>query len=243
MKLFIEKDYTAMSAKTAGLIIETARKKPDALFCLAAGDTPRLAYTMIAGIAARENIDLSRCQFVSLDEWIGIPPENEGSCQYFLRTTLFGPLKTGEKNIHLFDALSNDLDKECALMDDFIRNRGGIDLMVVGIGRNGHIGFNEPGVPFEKYSHVVELDETTRLVGQKYFRESTTLTKGITLGLKYLLESKTPVLIANGINKAEVIRKALEDKISTTLPASIIQRHANATVVVDEEAASLMQHH
>jgi galactosamine-6-phosphate isomerase len=241
MELIIEKDYEGMSLKTARVIVDVVKQKPDALLCLAAGDTPKLAYALIGLLASKENVDISKCNFVSLDEWVGIPPENEGSCQFFLRSTVFGPLHIAEDKFHLFNSLSSDLQKECVVMDEFIRRKGGIDLMVVGVGRNGHIGFNEPGVPFEKYSHVVDLDETTTSVGQKYFKESTTLYKGITLGLNYLLESGTAVMIANGTKKAEVIRKALQEEITTEMPASIIRRHGNGIVVIDEEAASLLK--
>ena len=151
---------------------------------------------------------------------------------------VFGPLHIAEDRIHLFNALSTDPTAECEKMDRFIAAKGGIDLMVVGIGRNGHIGFNEPGVPFEKYSHVVDLDEVTRSVGQKYFSQKTELSQGITLGLQYLLESKKAILIANGEKKAEVIRRALEEEISTAMPASAIRKHNNAFVILDKEAAS-----
>lgn len=240
MKVIIEKDYESMSKVTAERIVEVIRNKPDALLCLAAGDTPRLAYSMIGAIAAGKDADLSKCKFVSLDEWVGIPPENEGSCQFFLRSVVFEPLKIDEDRIHLFNAMSNDTGGECAKMDRFIRNNGGIDLIVVGIGRNGHIGFNEPGTPFEKYSHVVELDAVTTAVGQKYFNEKTTLTKGITLGLQHLLDAKEAILIANGEKKADVIKKSAEDGISVDMPASVIRKHNNAVVIVDEEAASLL---
>lgn len=229
-----------MSLRAAREVIDLVSGKPDALLCLAAGDTPRLAYQLITQIAKEENVDLSNCYFVSLDEWVGIPPENEGSCQFFLRTNLFGPLKTYEKNIHLFNALSDELSKECAIMDDFINIHGGIDLMVVGIGPNGHIGFNEPGVPFDLYSHVVDLDETTTTVGQKYFSKSAALTKGITLGLKYLLESKLAILIANGSKKASVIKEAIEGEIGPKMPASIMRMHSNGMVIIDEEAAAFL---
>jgi glucosamine-6-phosphate isomerase len=238
MEVVIENDYERMSAATAEHIVAAIEKNPKALLCLAAGDTPRLAYSLIGKIAAEKQVGLDECSFVSLDEWMGIPPQNEGSCQYFLRSVVFGPLQIKEERIHLFNALSNDPAAECEKMDRFIAAKGGIDLMVVGIGRNGHIGFNEPGVPFEKYSHVVDLDEVTRSVGQKYFSQKTELSQGITLGLQYLLESKKAILIANGEKKAEVIRQALEEEISTVMPASAIRKHHHALVILDKEAAS-----
>ena len=112
--------------------------------------------------------------------------------------------------------------------------------MIVGIGMNGHIGFNEPGVSFDNYSHVIELDDTTVTVGQKYFKSAVDLGKGITLGLKHLQESKKVLLIANGTKKAEVIKKTVEEKMTTSFPASIMQSHPNGFVMVDEQAAGLL---
>lgn len=241
MQIIIEKDYEAMSRRTADVIVDTIINNPSATLCLAAGDTPRLAYSLAAKRINSEQIDVTSCKFVSLDEWIGISDNNDGSCGYFLRTVLFDPLRITNQQVHVFDGLANNLLAECGAMDEFIFNNGGIDLIVVGIGRNGHVGFNEPGVSFDHYSHVVELDATTKTVGQKYFRETTALNQGITLGLKHLLESRQAVLIANGTAKAEVIHLSLDEEISTAMPASIIQNHQNALVIVDEEAASLLK--
>lgn len=238
MRLTIEQTYDRMSLRAAIRVVNVVKNKPDALICIAAGDTPRLTCELVAGLAKRENVDFSKCYFVSLDEWVGIPPENEGSCQYFLRTHLFMPLKIAEDHIHLFDAMSDNLTDECTTMDKFIKDHNGIDLIIVGVGRNGHIGFNEPGVPFNEYSHVVDLDETTQSVGQKYFREETKLTKGITLGLQHLMEARHAILIANGIKKADVIREAIEGEIGPHMPASIMRKHNNGEMIIDEEAGS-----
>lgn len=238
MKLTIEKDYESMSRHAARHVTELVIRKPDALICIAAGDTPKLMCKFIADTAAEKKIDFSKCYFVSLDEWVGISPQNEGSCQYFLRNNLFDPLDIPESNVRLFNPLANDLRDECVRMDEYIQSHGGIDLIVVGIGRNGHIGFNEPGVPFGKYAHVVALDETTQTVGQKYFREKTTLTKGITLGLQHLLDARRAILIANGTNKAAVIKQAIEGVVDPRMPASVIRNHQDAEVILDSDAAS-----
>lgn len=125
-------------------------------------------------------------------------------------------------------------------MDNIIAQKGGIDIMVVGIGMNGHIGFNEPGVDFELLSHVIELAEMTVSVGQKYFKEQVTLEKGITLGLSHLSAAKKVLLLANGERKAPVIKKAVEENVSTAFPAGIMQQHANGFILVDTAAASLL---
>lgn len=241
MQLKIFSDYNELSAHAAGEIIDLVKRKPDAVLCLAAGDTPRLTYEMVAKKAAAQKVDFSKVTFIGLDEWVGIPPENEGSCNYFLYNNLFTPLQIPGTQIHLFDALSDDLAAACKKMDTTVLQAGGIDLMLVGIGMNGHIGFNEPGVAFDLYSHVIDLDENTRQVGQKYFREAMPLRKGITLGLQHFLEAGTAIVIANGIKKSGVIQKAVNGPVTNELPASIIQKHPNGLVMIDEEAASLIK--
>lgn len=240
METKIFKDYEELSNASAREILTVVKNNPMAVLCLASGDTPRLAYSIAAKKAKENNIDFSRCTFVALDEWMGIAPDNEGSCQFFLRHYLFDPLSIPEKNINFFNALSANPDEECKKMNDVIALKGGIDLMIVGIGMNGHIGFNEPGQPFNQYAHVVDLDETSTTVGQKYFRESTQLSKGITLGLRHMLEAKEVLLIASGLKKAEIIKKTIHEEISPKLPSTSIRNHPNSCLMLDKEAASLL---
>jgi glucosamine-6-phosphate isomerase len=241
MQLNIYKDYNELSVHAANAIIELVKNKPHAVLCLAAGDTPRLTYSLMAKKAQEEKIDFSKCSFIGLDEWVGIPPQNEGSCRYFLQTTIFTPLQIASEQINLFDALSNDLEKECTTMNKKIIDKGGIDLMLVGVGMNGHIGFNEPGVPVSNNAHVIDLDEVTQSVGQKYFSEPVAIKKGITLGLNQLLQSRKAIMMANGLKKAPVISKTLEEEINIGMPASIIRKHAQGIVMIDKEAASALK--
>ncbi len=239
-RINIYQNYSTLSAYAAQEIISLVIKKPEAVLCLAAGNTPTLAYDLLAQKAIEEQVDFSKCVFIGLDEWVGISPENEGSCHYFLRQHLFQTLHIQPSQIHLFDALSGALDQQCKAMDAVIASLGGIDLMLVGVGINGHIGFNEPGISVDLYAHVVALDTTTQSVGQKYFKQNTPLSMGITLGLKHLLEAKKVILMANGRHKAEIIKKALEEEINTSLPASIIRTHRQALIMLDEDAAGLL---
>ncbi|MGZ8559767.1 MAG: glucosamine-6-phosphate deaminase [Chitinophagaceae bacterium] len=240
MQLKIYKDYQNLSDAAANEIIELVKKKPGAVVCMASGDTPRLTCKLFVEKAKAEKLDLTRMTFIGLDEWVAIPPENDGSCHYFFQTEIFKPLHLSTKQMHLFNAMSANLEEEYKKMDKIILEKGGIDLMIVGIGMNGHIGFNEPGVSFNNYAHVIDLDETTITVGQKYFKTSVTIQKGITLGLKHLQESKKVLLLANGTKKAGVIKKAVEGEVTNLFPASIMQSHANGFVMVDEEAAALL---
>jgi 6-phosphogluconolactonase/glucosamine-6-phosphate isomerase/deaminase len=141
----------------------------------------------------------------------------------------------------MFDAVSTDLVGECKKMDAIIAAKGGIDLMIVGIGMNGHIGFNEPGVDFNLLSHIIELDETTKTVGQKYFQTAMKLERGITLGLAHLMSSKKVLLLANGESKAAVIQQAAEGPVTSQFPASIMQQHDNGLILVDEKAAAVLK--
>jgi galactosamine-6-phosphate isomerase len=238
MQLKIYKDYAELSEATADEIIQLIKRKPGAVICLASGDTPRLTCKLFAEKAAKEKADISKFTFIGLDEWVGIPPANQGSCRYFFENLLINPLKLSEAQVNLFDAQSNNLENECKKMDKVISEKGGIDLMIVGIGMNGHIGFNEPGVSFDNYAHVIDLDETTITVGQKYFKGATELKQGITIGLKHLMSSKKAIVIANGSKKASVIKQAIEGTVNNLFPATIIQQHSNGFVMIDEEAAS-----
>lgn len=241
MQLRIYENYDELSSAAAREIISVVAQKPDAVLCLAAGDTPRLTYSMLVKIAREECINFSSCTFIGLDEWMGITPDNEGSCQYFLRQQIFAPLNISDGQIFLFDALTTAPEEECRRIDNVISGKQGIDLMLVGIGMNGHIGFNEPSEFFSHYSHIVTLGDDTKAVGQKYFREQTTLTLGITLGLKHLMEAKVALLLANGSKKADVIKKALEGNITPQLPASILRNHKNGLIIIDKDAASQLE--
>lgn len=230
-------DYNELSQQASDMIITQVKEKPASVLCIAAGDTPKLTCAAVVKKAAEQQIDFSQVTFIGLDEWVGVPPENEGSCHYFLYHNLFNPLKTTQ--VHVFDALSTDLVAECKKMDQVIAEKGGIDLILVGVGMNGHIGFNEPGVSFDAYSHVIDLDENTQSVGQKYFNSKMLLPQGITLGLKHFMEAKKAIVIANGEKKAKIMQKVLEEPVTNEVPASIVQRHPNGYVIIDKQAALL----
>ena len=242
MQLQTFKDYQTLSHSVASEIIELVKKQPNAVLCLASGHTPVLTYSIMAERAVSEKIDFTQCSFIGLDEWMGIPPDVEGSCHFFLQKNVFGPLHISTSQYHVFDALAGDLARECRKMDEIISEKGGIDLMLLGVGMNGHIGFNEPGVSFDNHAHFVQLDDTTRSVGQKYFANQTALGKGLTLGVTTVMETKKVILMANGVKKAEVMKNVLEGPITNKVPASIIRTHHNALVMIDDEAASMLQH-
>jgi galactosamine-6-phosphate isomerase len=240
MQTKIYNNYETLSAAVAQIMFDTIKQKPNAVICLASGHTPLLPCLLFVQKANNEHLHISETTFLGLDEWVGVPPENEGSCHYFLYNTVFNPLILQAGQIHVFNAMAEDLNIECETMDAVIEHNGGIDLMIVGIGMNGHIGFNEPGVSFDNLSHVIELDKTTIDVGQKYFPAATTLSKGITIGLQHLMNAKQVLLIANGEKKAAIIKKTIEEKVSNQIPATIMQTHSNGIIMIDAAAASLL---
>lgn len=238
MQTKIYTNYETLSAAVAQIMFDTIQQKPNAVICLASGHTPLLPCQLFVQKANDEHLHISETTFIGLDEWVGVPPENEGSCHYFLYNTIFNPLILQAGQIHVFNSMAEDLNAECETMDAVIEHNGGIDLMIVGIGMNGHIGFNEPGVAFNNLSHVIELDKTTIEVGQKYFPAATTLSKGITIGLQHLMNAKQVLLIANGEKKASIIKKTIEEEVSNQIPATIMQTHINGMIMIDAAAAS-----
>jgi glucosamine-6-phosphate isomerase len=229
-----------LAEKAARIIIDLVVYKPNAVLCLAGGETPRLTYAHLTALAKSEKINFSGVEFVSLDEWVGIPPSNTGSCYYFLNETVFEILGVQKEKIHFFNSMANNLPAECERINSIISELGGIDLMLVGVGMNGHIGFNEPGIAADLFAHVVDLDITTQQVGQKYFSSNTALSKGISLGMAQFMQSDTVLLLATGSKKAAIIKKALQENISAVIPASYIRAHQNAFVLLDSEAAGLL---
>ena len=241
MELKVFQDYSTMSEAAARMIIDCVRKKPNALLCFATGDTPKLTYRLLTEMVNRQQVDFSKCFLISLDEWLGIPGDNSGSCHFALRKYLFEPLGLHASQVHVFDSMTKNEEQECELMNNLIEQKGGIDLMIVGVGMNGHIGFNEPGAGIDSNAHVAILDDTTRTVGKKYFQDEVTISKGITLGLKQVLNAKVLLMMANGKKKATVIRKALEEEIGTKFPASLIRLHKKGILIIDTEAASELE--
>lgn len=243
MELKVFNDHEAQSAAAADMIVDRIMNKPGAVLCFASGDSPRLAYQKAAERVRSERVDISNCLFIGLDEWLGIPPDNSGSCHYFLQHYLFGPMNIDPAQIHLFNGMTTDEDKECERMNNVIAMNGGIDLVVVGVGMNGHIGFNEPGTDIETTAHVAMLDEITRTVGKKYFNEPVPINKGITVGLKQVMEAGTLLMMANGKKKAPVIKRAVEGDTGTEFPASLVRKHANGILMIDAEAAAELKTH
>ncbi|MFS0862163.1 glucosamine-6-phosphate deaminase [Fredinandcohnia sp. 179-A 10B2 NHS] len=234
-------DYEQLSRVTADCIIDFVNDKPTSFLCFAGGTTPLRTYELLVEAHNDEKVSFKDCKFVSLDEWVGLGKNIKGSCHHTLYNKVFKPLSIAEEKICYFNGLASNLENECHRVDDFIFKNGPIDLMLLGIGMNGHIGFNEPGVNPALYSHVIELDQVTKQVSGKYFDEKIDAPLGITLGMKHIMEANKAILIANGEKKADIVKAGLEGEITTDIPASWLQNHRNISLFLDKGAASKLK--
>lgn len=240
MKIVIQKDYDAMCKAVADHIISYVQKKPESLLELPGGDTPLGIFKYIVEAAKNKTVDFSKCSFVSLDEWENLGYDTKGSCKQTLFDCIYKLLPIDiEKQVCFFDG-KEDLEKECKRVDQFIFDHGKIDIAVLGIGMNGHIGFNEPGVNEDQYCTIVPLDNVTQSVSVKYFGKQLNIEHGITLGMKHFFEAKEVILIADSVRKAEIVKKVVEGPQTREVPASLMQRVEGSMLFVDEEAASLL---
>lgn len=240
MKQIIYNDYSELSVKTAEQIATIISKKPDALLCFPAGETSVGTFKQLIELNTSGKISFKHCKIVGLDEWANIGEMRNENCFSFLKKHLFDHIDYYDKNLCFFDGESTELEQECIKTDNFIKKNGPIDMILLGVGMNGHLGLNEPGTYFDLYSHIVNLDETTKVVGQKYFSDKVDLTTGISLGLKYIMEAKTVILQMNGAKKAEVARRLIDSEISTAFPASVVKSHLNAFLLLDKEASKYL---
>lgn len=240
MKIFTGDTYEAMSWQAASDIISLTQTLKKPVLCTASGDTPAGLYKELVNEVHQKKIDVSGWYFVSLDEWVGLNGDDEGSCRFHLNNQLFNPLQVAKDNIGFFDGKEKDLNNECQNVENFITEHGGIDIAILGLGMNGHVGMNEPGTSSTLRSHITELDNQTKKIGQKYFMKEQQLSKGITLGLATFMEAGTVILLVSSLHKAEIVQKVLEGEISEQIPASLLRRHPGLRVYLDKEAASLL---
>ena len=240
MKVFVDDSYESSSIHAANDLIERVKLVSSPVICTASGDSPAGLYKQIVEEVRKKQLDVSNWFFLGLDEWVGMNGSDEGSCRYHLDQQLFGPLQVREDRICFFDGRSPDLEGECGRIEKFIEEHDGIDATILGLGINGHIGMNEPGTPAQVRSHVTELHDTTKQVGQKYFKNEQTLTQGLTLGIATLMESKHIMLLISGRHKAAVTQRIFEEEISEQLPASLLRKHPSFSVYLEPASAQLM---
>jgi glucosamine-6-phosphate isomerase len=240
MKLFITDSYTELSQQAAEDVVQLTATKEAPVVCTASGDTPAGLYQALFDKVKNKETSVADWYFLSLDEWVGMNGNDQGSCRFHLDNQLLNPLKVASDKIIFFDGRANDLQEECERIENFIRISGPIEVSIVGLGMNGHIGMNEPGTSAGSPTHVSQLDEVTQKVGQKYFRTAQELTAGITLGLGTLLASKHIFLLISGAHKAAIVKQVLEGEISENVPGSLLRNHPGLRVYLDKEAAQLL---
>ena len=241
MKVRISDTYEDMSEAAAQLVIEQVRRKPDSVLGLAAGSTPLLIYKKLGEAYKAGVVDFSQVRTFNLDEYIGLSPEHPQSYHYFMKKNLFSRVNIDIKNTHVPDGAASDLKKACADYDAYIRATGGIDLQLLGIGQNGHIGFNEPCRSFVLNTHIVDLTENTIKANSRLFKSIDDVPhQAITMGIRNIMQARRIVLVANGENKAEALRKTLIEDVTPDVPASILQLHLDISIVADEAALSLI---
>ena len=238
MEIIKTKDYKELSEYAGKIILEEIKSEKHTLICLASGDTPHGAYTYVADALKDEDLSKYNFVFVGLDEWAGMDKDDKGSCQDYMQRDLFGKLNLAPGQLVEFNAKADNLEEECRKMDDFIKENGGLDLVILGVGMNGHLGLNEPGTDFDMYSHVVDLSDNTKEVAKKYFDSEKKLEKGITLGIKHFLEAKKEVLIISGSRKADIAKKLINGEVSAEIPATSAKLHKNSCLILDGESSS-----
>ncbi|MDR2477088.1 MAG: glucosamine-6-phosphate deaminase [Treponema sp.] len=238
IKTIICENYEEMSRKAAETAAEGIPSGRESLVSFPGGETPKGMFNCFVQMVNSGTVDISKTRYVSLDEWVGLGVEDQGSCASFNHINLLEKIQKPFLDSHIINGKAGDIDEECRLLNDYISRYGPLDLSVLGIGLNGHLGFNEDGVDFGLDAHVIPLSKMTRKIMGKYFEKSHDLNYGITQGLRQIMAAKKIILIANGAHKAEILRTAFSGPVSNSVPASILQRHTDCTLICDKEAAA-----
>ncbi len=241
MELIIVDNYREMSERAAMLVVAEVEAKPSAVLGLATGSTPEGMYAELVKLNREDKVDFSRVTTFNLDEYAGLDPEHEQSYYHYMHYHLFNQIKIRPEQINMPSCDLENVDQFCLEYDQRIAAAGGIDLQVLGIGGNGHIGFNEPGANLRVHTHLVDLTEDTILANSRFFSSAEEVPKqAVTMGLGSIMLAGKIILIAAGKAKAEAIARTVCGLINTAIPASILQLHRDVTFIVDREAADLI---
>ena len=239
MRIYKGKDYADMSRKAANIISAQVIMKPDCVLGLATGSTPIGLYQQLVAWYEKGDLDFSEVRTVNLDEYKGLSRENDQSYYYFMHHNLFDHVNLPAENSHLPNGMEPDSDRECRRYSELIRSMGGVDLQLLGIGHNGHIGFNEPGDAFDNDVHCVNLTQSTIEANKRFFASADDVPKqAYTMGIKTIMQAKKILIVASGEDKANIVRDAFFGPITPKVPASVLQLHNDVTLVADEAALS-----
>ncbi len=237
MKVIEVPDYTELSKRAAEIINDRVQSARAFNLGLATGATMLGVYRHLIKDFLENGTSYRHVYTFNLDEYVGLGREHPNSYHYYMNKNLFHHLDIPEDHIYIPDGTAENLEEECLEYESNIQRMGGIDLQLLGIGRNGHIGFNEPGTSFQSRTHVVELDKSTRMANARYFKDlSDVPTHAITMGIATIMECKQIVLLASGVEKAEVLDSLIHGEIDESIPASVLKRHADVTIIADSEA-------
>jgi glucosamine-6-phosphate isomerase len=238
MQINISNTYDEMCTQVLAHLTALTATMEEPLICPASGSTPEGLFRQITTLVNNNELDIHDWNFVGLDEWVGMNESDEGSCRYSMNDQLFSPAKVAASRICFFDGRAADLQKECDKAEEFVKQHGGIDIAILGLGMNGHIAMNEPGTDAAIRSHISDIALDTQQVGQKYFSSPKKITQGLTLGMATLMESRHVLLMVNGEKKASIVKEILTAPVSEALPATLFRQHPDLHFFLDKAAAS-----
>ncbi len=235
MEIIKVKTYEELSTIAADIIAKQIKEKPDCVLGLATGSSPVGTYRKLAEMCKAGELDFSKVKSVNLDEYVGLPEDNDQSYRYFMNDNLFNHVNIDKANTYVPGGCAEDMEAECKKYDAKIEELGGIDLQLLGIGRNGHIGFNEPADTFSEGTHVVNLTESTIEANSCFFASKEDVpTKAVTMGIGTIMTAKKILLVANGPYKKDIVEAAFRGEITPLVPASILQKHSDVTIIYSE---------
>lgn len=237
MRFVKARDYNDMSRKAANIISAQIIVKPDSVLGLATGSSPLGAYKCLTHWYEKGDLDFSQVTSVNLDEYRGLTHDNNQSYYYFMNENLFSHINIDKSKTYVPDGTIEDAEVACSRYDEIVRSTGGVDLQLLGLGHNGHIGFNEPDGVFAKGTHCVNLSPTTIEANSRFFASKDEVpTQAYTMGIQTIMKAKRILVIVSGADKADIVEKAFFGDVTPWVPASILQLHQDVTIVGDEDA-------
>ncbi len=238
MRIIVCKNYDEMSKKASQIIASQVTLKPNSILGLATGSTPIGMYKNLVKMYNGNEVDFSEVKTFNLDEYYQLPRDNDQSYYYFMYENLFNHINVKKENINIPNGMNKDIEAECENYDKAIKNIGGVDIQVLGIGHNGHIGFNEPASIFKKGTNLVNLKESTIRANSRFFKSIDDVPKkAVTMGIGSIFTAKKIMLMASGQEKAEAIYNTVHGDITPKVPSSILQLHEDVVLILDEQAA------
>lgn len=241
MNIIITKGYQEMAREAARLIAKEMLKKPNMILGLATGSTPEKVYAELIELYNNGIISFKDITSFNLDEYVGLAKTHDQSYYYYMMENLFNHIDMDKENINILDGKAINVEQECKSYEEKISKAGGIDLQLLGIGRNGHIAFNEPSDKIEANTRLVNLTEDTIEANARFFESQEDVpTKALTMGIKPIMNAKKIIIIANGEDKAKAIYDAVNGPVDPKVPASLLQLHNDVTLIVDDQAGKLL---